>query len=125
MRDRPAHAEQSRRAAAIPCYVPQVAQPSAVAQVDGHLAVAGVSGQEGALLYEVYTRYSQLVKLALEASCTRQHKTRVEETFAKLKEELARERGFVCGILTLPDESVPSRPSRSYADFVVCLASQA
>ena len=70
--------------------------------------------------YDIFTDYGELVKLLLEASClSDKTKTRAQETFALLKEELARERGFVAGVLALPEDTIDELPSRAFADFVV------
>ena len=75
--------------------------------------------------YDIFTDYGELVKLLLEASClSDKTKTRAQETFALLKEELARERGFVAGVLALPEDTIDELPSRAFADFVVSLHAQ-
>ena len=46
------------------------------------------------------------------------------EAFAWLKEALGIERACVCGILCLPEASLPYLPKRAFADFVLCMEKQ-
>ncbi len=78
----------------------------------------------GATFYEVFVGYTRLCRLTLDSGCDPAAQPGLSVTFAKLKEEMGQERGFLCGVLALPDEAVITIPSRAFADFVVCLWSQ-
>ena len=100
-----------------------------IAALDPEKADADASGlaSTGSCFYQCFTAYSRLVKLVQHAQLmdVGGPRDRITDTFALLKEDLARERGFVAGLLSLPDEGVSSLPSRAFADFVVCMHSQA
>ena len=78
----------------------------------------------GRIFYTVFLSFSTMIKQVLNASMHGDGASDVESKFALLKEDMARERGFVGAVLALPEEGVASLPSRAFADHVVCLHSQ-
>ena len=44
--------------------------------------------------------------------------------FARLKESTAYMRGFLTGVIALPERAVPALPPRAFADLVICASNQ-
>jgi len=44
--------------------------------------------------------------------------------FARLKESTAYIRGFLTGVIALPERAVPALPPRAFADLVICASNQ-
>lgn len=93
---------------------------------DDALQVASATPSlSGERFYTLYVAFSNLVHRAVGTATSGViHHTEGVELFARLKEELAKERGFVAGALALPEDGVSSLPRRAFADFVLCRHSQ-
>ena len=48
--------------------------------------------------------------------------SRTVVTFARLKEVVARQRGFLTGVVSLPIAALDMMPPRAFADFVICIS---
>ena len=75
----------------------------------------------GLSFYNTFTEYNKTIRMLIDAASTGQKHTRIKETFALLKEDLARERGLVAGVLALPEDALDSLPSSAFGDLVVCV----
>lgn len=100
---------------------------------------AGADSQPSAIattLYDVLTDFTQLIHVIMTAledwqdasPQTESFKKRVSgaelmatNAFGHLKELYGFQRAFVCGVLALPEASIPSLPARAFADFVICM----
>ena len=80
--------------------------------------------RSGEVFYSVFNAFSDLIKHTMGTAMARQRHSAVVKTFARLKEELAKERGFVASVLALPELALGSLPARAFGDFVVCRHSQ-
>ena len=94
-------------------------------------ADAGADGTRASVFYNVLRAYSSLCEEVLLQSerqvlLERTGSTSAASiaTFARLKESTAYMRGFLTGIVALPEDQVGLLPSRAFADLVVCVSNQ-
>lgn len=104
---------------------------AAVDRFDGSGSIS--QGENAAAFYHVFTSYNSIIAELLqddeewtaESFITKDRVALAAAlAFANLKEEVGKERAFVCGVLSLPEGAHAHLPARAFADFVLCLHRQ-
>mmetsp|Transcript_36811 Transcript_36811/g.60936 ORF Transcript_36811/g.60936 Transcript_36811/m.60936 type:complete len:857 (-) Transcript_36811:264-2834(-) len=101
--------------------------------VDVATSSTAQSAERAVAFYKVYSDYTKLIEMYLRDEKGWQSESfkaknpgnrRAAFAFAGLTELMGRERAFICGILSLPEDAIKYLPTRAFADFVMCMTQQ-